>query len=136
MKKKLILSIAIILISGLFVNAQTKFKADLKNSKITWLGKKITGEHSGTIDLSNGEFTINNDMITKANFQIDMTSLKNTDMTDEEYRTKLEGHLKSDDFFGVDKFPKASFVMDKATKIMKGTTFVNGKITIKGVPSR
>jgi polyisoprenoid-binding protein YceI len=133
MKKKLILSIAIILISGLFVNAQTKFKADLKNSKITWLGKKITGEHTGTIDLSSGEFTINNDMITKANFQIDMTSLKNTDMTDEEYRTKLEGHLKSDDFFGVDKFPKASFVMDKATKIMKGTTFVNGKITIKGV---
>lgn len=133
MKTKVLFSVAVFLLAGLYVNAQIKYKADVTNSKITWLGKKITGEHSGTIDLSDGEFTINKDMLTKANFQIDMTSIKNLDLTDEGYKAKLEGHLKSDDFFGVEKFPKATFFLDKAVKIQKGNTFIGGKITIKGV---
>lgn len=132
MKKKIFITTAFIFLATILVNAQTIFKADVAASKITWLGKKVTGEHSGTINLASGEITINKDMLTKADFQIDMNSLKSTDMSDEGYRTKLDGHLKSDDFFGVDKFPKASFVMDKAVKIQKGTTFINGRITIKG----
>lgn len=132
MKKKIFITTAIVLFTGLILNAQTIYKADVANSKITWLGKKVTGEHSGTINLADGEITVNKDMLTKASFIIDMNSLKSTDMSDEGYRAKLDGHLKSDDFFGVEKFPKASFVMDKAVKIQKGTTFVNGKITIKG----
>lgn len=132
MKKKIFITTAFIFLATILVNAQTIFKADVAGSKITWLGKKVTGEHSGTINLASGEITINKDMLTKADFQIDMNSLKSTDMSDEGYRAKLDGHLKSDDFFGVDKFPKASFVMDKAVKIQKGTTFVNGRITIKG----
>ncbi len=132
MKKKIFITTAIVLFTGLFLNAQTIYRADIANSKITWLGKKVTGEHTGTINLADGEITVNKDMLTKASFVIDMNSLKSTDMSDEGYRAKLDGHLKSDDFFGVEKFPKASFVMDKAVKIQKGTTFVNGKITIKG----
>ncbi len=54
-------------------------------------------------------------------------------MTNAEYREKLEGHLKSDDFFGVATYPKSIFVLDKAVKIEKGITLVDGKITIKGV---
>jgi polyisoprenoid-binding protein YceI len=132
MKKNIILSIVIVL-AGLMANAQTKYKADLSNSKITWLGKKITGEHNGTINLSEGEYIVTNNKLSKAVFKIDMKSIKNLDLTDEGYRAKLEGHLKSDDFFGVDKFPTASFVMDKTIIIQKGTTFISGKITIKGI---
>lgn len=132
MKKQILLSLAL-LVAGLFVNAQTMYKADLTNSKITWLGKKITGEHTGTIALAKGEFTISKELISKANFEIDMTSIKDVDLTDDGYKAKLEGHLKSDDFFGVDKFPKATFVLDKAVLILKGNSFVKGKLTIKGV---
>ena len=133
MKKKILLSVALFLVAGLFVNAQTTYKADLTNSKITWVGKKITGEHNGTIALASGEFIVDKDMLSKAKFEIDMNSLKDLDLTDEGYKAKLEGHLKSDDFFGVEKFPKATFVIDKATKIMKGITTIKGKLTIKGV---
>ena len=133
MKKKILLSVALFLVAGLFVNAQTTYKADLTNSKITWIGKKITGEHNGTIALASGEFVVDKDMLSKAKFEIDMNSIKDLDLTDEGYKAKLEGHLKSDDFFGVDKFPKATFVIDKATKIMKGITTIKGKLTIKGV---
>ncbi|NVN95062.1 MAG: YceI family protein [Bacteroidetes bacterium] len=132
MKKNIILSIVIVL-AGLMANAQTKYKADLTNSKITWLGKKITGEHNGTINLSDGEYIVTNNKLSKAVFKIDMKSIKDLDLTDEGYKAKLEGHLKSDDFFGVEKFPTASFVMDKTILIQKGTTFISGNITIKGV---
>src|ERR1035437_4765545 len=101
MKRKVLLSVAMFLLAGLFVNAQTIYKADLTNSKITWIGKKITGEHNGTINLASGEFTVNNDVMSKVSFEIDMKSLKDLDLTDEGYKAKLEGHLKSDDFFGV-----------------------------------
>lgn len=133
MKTKILVSIALFIVTVAGLTAQTVYKADLTNSKLSWLGKKITGEHHGTINLSSGEITVKQDMITKANFQIDMTSIKDVDLTDEGYRAKLEGHLKSDDFFGVEKFPKASFVMDKLVKIQKGNTFITGKLTIRGV---
>jgi polyisoprenoid-binding protein YceI len=132
MNKKTLVTVAIFLLAGLFVNAQT-YKADLTNSKLTWIGKKVTGEHNGTIALASGEFVVENDVIKKATFDIDMKSLKDLDLTDEGYKAKLEGHLKSDDFFGVDKFPKATFVLDKATKLEKGITTIKGKLTIKGV---
>jgi len=133
MKKKILLSVALFLVAGLFVNAQTNYKADLTNSKITWIGKKITGEHNGTIALASGDFVVDKDVLSKAKFEIDMNSIKDLDLTDEGYKAKLEGHLKSDDFFGVEKFPKATFVIDKATKILKGITTIKGKLTIKGV---
>jgi polyisoprenoid-binding protein YceI len=133
MKKTIFLSIAILLSAVLGVNTQTKYKADVANSKINWVGKKVTGEHTGTINLLSGEFTINNGMIEKARFEVDMTSIKNVDLTDESYRTKLEGHLKSDDFFGVVAYPKATFVLDKPVKIEKGITLVKGNMTIKGI---
>ncbi|MEI6851660.1 MAG: YceI family protein [Bacteroidota bacterium] len=133
MKRTLLMTMALILSSIITSQAQTKYKADIAGSKINWVGKKVTGEHTGTINLASGEFTINNGMIEKGKFEVDMTSIKDVDQTDEAYRTKLETHLKSDDFFGVVAYPKATFVIDKPVKIENGITLVDGKITIKGV---
>jgi polyisoprenoid-binding protein YceI len=132
MKKTILMTLAVVLSAIITSQAQTKYKADPAGSKINWLGKKVTGEHSGTINLSSGEFTINNGMIEKGKFEVDMTTIKCVDLTDEGYRTKLEGHLKSDDFFGVATYPKATFVLDKPVKIEKGITLVKGNMTIKG----
>jgi polyisoprenoid-binding protein YceI len=133
MKRTILISALLLLIASYAVNAQTQYKADVSASKIAWLGKKVTGEHTGTINLASGEFTINNGMIEKASFVVDMTSIKDVDQTDEVYKAKLEGHLKSDDFFGVGTYPKSTFVIDKPIKIEKGITMVKGNITIKGI---
>ena len=133
MKKSILLTALIIVSAALTLQSQTKYKADITGSKISWLGKKVTGEHTGTINLASGDFTVNNGMIEKGHFEVDMSTIKDVDLTDETYRTKLETHLKSDDFFGAAAFPKSVFVLDKAVKIENGITIVTGKITIKGV---
>ena len=58
------------------------------------MGKKVTGQHAGTITLSEGTLTSNGKKINGGSFAMDMTSLK-----DEGANTRLEDHLKSDDFF-------------------------------------
>jgi polyisoprenoid-binding protein YceI len=103
---------------------------------LEWNGKKLKGEHNGTIMLSSGEIIINKDAVTGGTFEIDMNSLTDKDLTDPSYKTKLEGHLKSADFFDAQKFPKAKFVITSVTPIKEAkeggyTHTVKGNLTIK-----
>jgi len=115
--------------SGLFAQTQ---KVNTEKSSISWLGKKIGGQHNGLIQIKSGDLELKNDQIVSGNFIIDMTSITNTDLTDEGYNKKLVGHLKSDDFFGIEKFPTATFNITKATKFSDGKASVTGDLTIKG----
>src|SRR5690242_2181247 len=93
----------------------TNYKVDVNKSTIVWLGKKVTGEHTGNIKVKSGVLQHDGKVITGGAFDIDMNSISNTDLTNAEYNQKLVGHLKSDDFFGVDKFPVASFKITSIT---------------------
>ena len=125
-----LLALAITLSSfGLFAQTQ---KVNTEKSSINWLGKKIGGQHEGIIKIKSGTLELKNDQIVSGNFTVDMTSITNTDIKNEVYNKKLVGHLKSDDFFGVEKFPTASLNITKATKFSNGKTSVTGELTIKG----
>ncbi len=106
---------------------------DNKKSKIEWLGKKVTGEHSGTIKVKEGSIVLNGDKIEKGSFIVDMTSIINTDIKSEGSRAKLEGHLKSEDFFGVEKFPSSKFVIVDSEYLSDGNYKIKGDISIKGI---
>ncbi|PCH67772.1 MAG: lipid-binding protein [Bacteroidales bacterium] len=123
----------VILTPGTAFAKKDNLKLNAENSKLEWLGKKVTGEHSGTINVKSGSFVIDEGEIVEGSFVVDMTSIVNTDIEDEGYKTKLEGHLKSDDFFGVEKFPESKFEITKATKMDDGNYKVKGNITIKGI---
>lgn len=100
-------------------------------SKVVWKGYKVTGSHEGTIAIKSGSLTFNENKLTGGEFVIDMTSLSSTDL-EGEYKGKLDGHLKSDDFFGVEKFPTATLVFTKVTASGKNSYNVTGDLTIKG----
>jgi polyisoprenoid-binding protein YceI len=121
----------IILLSSIAVYAQ-KQVVDANKSNIEWLGKKIGGQHNGTIQLKSGELEVKSDKIVSGSFTVDMTTITNTDLKDPGYNQKLVGHLKSDDFFGVEKYPTANFTITKSTKFNNGKATVTGDITIKG----
>jgi polyisoprenoid-binding protein YceI len=120
-----------LLLSGLFLlnaGAQQKLSADTTKTKLLWLGEKVTGQHTGTIKLQSGWISWQDDKIVAGEFNINMASLK-----DSESNERLEGHLKSEDFFGVGKFPFAKLVITGSTPFDKGTGVVDGTLTIKGV---
>lgn len=110
-----------------------KLIIDTDKSTIVWKGEKVTGEHSGTISIKSGSLELKGDKLIGGDFIIDMTSIACTDL-DGEYKGKLEGHLKSDDFFGVRNFPEAGLVIKKATENDKpGSYTIVAELTIKGI---
>jgi len=103
----------------------------IEESSITWKGYKVGGEHTGTIDLKSGSLIFKGRKLTGGNFIIDMTSINTTDLSGD-YKGKLDGHLKSNDFFGVEKFPTATLNITSATG-KAGVYNVKADITIKGI---
>lgn len=100
-------------------------------SKVVWKGYKVTGSHEGTITLESGSLVFDEAKLIGGEFVIDMTTINVTDL-DGEYKGKLEGHLKSDDFFGVEKHPKATLVFKNVKASGKNAYDVTGDLTIKG----
>lgn len=126
--KSVFLALAIIATGSVF--AQKK-AIKTSESTINWVGKKVTGEHSGTLNLSEGYLVFDNNNITGGEFVVDMTSLQVTDLEAGKGKEKLEGHLNSDDFFGVKDHKTAKLVVTKAKKTDKGFK-IAGDLTIKG----
>lgn len=110
---------------------QETYKVNTQKSNIEWTGKKVLGSHTGSIKISGGTVVTNGKAPVSGNFTIDMRSMNNEDL-DAENGGKLMGHLKSDDFFGVDKYPAAQFVATKITAVDGNTVNVTGNLTIKG----
>ncbi|MBP7497411.1 MAG: YceI family protein [Bacteroidales bacterium] len=132
MKSKLFLTVLVLLINTLILNAQN-YKADITKSDLYWKAEKIVGYHEGNISLKAGSLKIEKDKIISGSFTIDMNTIVCTDLKDKEYNDKLTGHLKSSDFFDVAKFNTATFTINKPVDISKAVTEIKGTLTIKGI---
>ncbi|WP_432410021.1 YceI family protein [Rasiella sp. SM2506] len=128
---KSLLIIAVVVAASAFTNPiNMKKKINIKESQIEWKGKKILGSHTGTIQLKDGFLEMDGDNLVGGMFTVDMTTINVTDLEGEN-KGKLEGHLKSGDFFGVENHPTSVLVINSATK--DGNTYaVKANITIKG----
>lgn len=110
---------------------QDQYKADISTSEVHWKGFKPTGDHYGNVKLKNGSFTVKGKKIVGGEFHIDMNTIVDLDMpADNEYNAKLVGHLKSEDFFGVEKHPTAKFKV-VSTENKGDKVLINGELTIK-----
>ncbi|MEE1884031.1 YceI family protein [Pedobacter flavus] len=103
------------------------YSVDTKKSNITWFGKKFSGSHKGTVAIKSGSLTFDNKKLINGTFVADMNSIK-----DDDGSKNLENHLKSDDFFGAQKFPNASFTVKKVAGSGANLN-ITGDLTIKGI---
>ncbi len=108
------------------------FKVNTDKSTIKWEGKKVGGAHDGHILIKEGSLTLKGNQLTEGDFLIDMKSITNTDIESDEYKNKLIGHLKSDDFFAVEKFPTAHLKITKSNPFNNNKAKLTGDLTIKG----
>ena len=120
---------------------------DSDNSSLKWIGEKITtSQHYGSLKFLSGDLSFCNDkdkvgdnpkfnleaaLICSGNFTVDMTSLLVEDLTGSS-KERLESHLKSDDFFSVNKHEKAYLSIENS-KVIDSGFLVNGSLTIKDI---
>ncbi len=124
----ILLFTALFLSVSLTSNAQVKLTADTSKTKLLWLGEKVTGQHAGTIKLRDGWLTWQDNKTVSGEFNIDMSTIEESNNT-----VNLEKHLRSEDFFSVDKFPVATLQITGSDPFDKGTAVVRGNLTIKGI---
>lgn len=84
---------------------------DAKRSHLKWTGRKLTGEHFGQVKFTAGKVTVIGKDIVGGKFDVDMGTIAVDDIKDAKTNTKLRDHLKSEDFFNVQKFPKATLTI-------------------------
>jgi polyisoprenoid-binding protein YceI len=132
------------------------FPVDVAQSKIEWIGTKVSGHHEGTVLLKGGEVLLADGEVEGGNFIMDMTSITVTGPagTSEASNKKLQGHLHSADFFEVNTHPEAKFEITEIKpyagvvkeeendprqqaiskyKVTNPTHLVSGNLTIKGI---
>lgn len=131
MKNLKTLALAFIAIAGTFSTVAQNKKINVEQSKITWVGKKITGQHDGTINFSSGTLVFEGKKLKGGSFEVDMTSITVKDLESGKGKEKLEGHLKAEDFFGVDKFATSN--LEFKTIASKGSDIytITADLTIK-----
>jgi len=111
---------------------------DCAQSSIEWTGRNIIRKHFGTIDISGGEITVKDGDVTAGSITLDMRTIKNCDLQDQEENNLLVCHLKSEDFFDVERFPTAGFELLTCEVLFDATPgssnyFINGELTLKDV---
>ena len=112
-------------------------KINNEESTLKWHAKKVTGEHFGFVKFESGEVLVNGTQLTGGIFNVNMTTIESTDLQGE-YKGKLEGHLKSDDFFSTQKFATAVLKIKSATFIAvakpgEDNYNIVADLTIKGI---
>ncbi|MEM0941695.1 MAG: YceI family protein [Bacteroidota bacterium] len=113
-----------------FSGEKKEATVDIESSTVKWIGKKVTGQHNGTITLQGGKLEMDEGKLVGGLFTIDMASINCEDLSGGS-KGKLENHLKSEDFFGVTKYPTATFVITKVVPQGPGKYKIVGDITIK-----
>lgn len=136
--KKNALSIVMAMVFGFSATATTPIDGEKKEvktgeSKVTWKAYKVTGSHTGTVDLKEGSLLFEEGKLTGGEFVVDMPTLISTDLEGDSNKAKLEGHLKSDDFFGVETHPTSKLVFTQVEASGKNSYKVTGDLTVKGI---
>lgn len=128
------LGLLLVLASGIAFG-QTK---KVVGSDIQWWGYKVAkseaSSHNGKVNLKSGNVVMKNNQVAGGTFVLDMNSINATDVSGE-MQTKLNGHLKTGDFFETEKYPTATFVI---TSVKKNNDkvynyVVSGNLTVKAV---
>jgi len=108
-------------------NAQTTYTVATDASKVEFTGSKKAGYHNGSFALKAGTISIDNGKLTGGKFVIDLASVK------ADAGEKLEGHLKSPDFFDVAKFAEATYEITSVNYTSATTADISGNLSLKGV---
>lgn len=101
---------------------------------IHWEAAKVGGEHNGLVKILDGRLAVKDDRVVDGMIRMAMTSINVLDIEDKEKNLRLVNHLKSEDFFQVEKFPYAIFrVQESNGSLTDDSIVLKGIMNIKGI---
>jgi polyisoprenoid-binding protein YceI len=114
------------------------YHIDTLKSVVEWTGRNINNRHFGRINIAEGKVVMVNGRLMSGSFVLDMTTISNSDLQDDGWRSMLHRHLNSEDFFDVDNFPTVTFTLSGGAPIADTTPGtanmeITGSLTIKDV---
>lgn len=121
--------VALAVLANLSTSAQTKWTVDKGHSNVKFaVTHMVVSEMEGTFKVFDGTLEHNKPDFSdaKVNFSIDVASVN----TDNERR---DGHLKSDDFFNAEKFPKMTFASTSVKVLGNNKYEMAGNLTIRDI---
>jgi polyisoprenoid-binding protein YceI/rhodanese-related sulfurtransferase len=107
-----------------------RYTVDTETSSIEWVGRNPNTHHTGSLRLIEGTMEAGADTIT-GRFTIDLKSMRNTSLEGDELQPVLIAHLLSDDFFWAERFPTATFALERLTPI-SGSHLTTPNYTVEG----
>lgn len=113
-----------------------------EESVLRWEGTKplVSGYiDQGSIDLASGELVVEEGMPQSGEVVIDMESIRAERVGGESVAgsDRLEGHLKSNDFFSVETYPQSTFTITSITPTDETAVYeVTGELIIKGTTNQ
>ena len=113
------------------------YRLDTTASRLEWIGRNLNNRHYGIISITEGALEIRGGLISEGFVTLDMNSIVNRDLQDENYNRMLISHLKSDDFFHVQRYPTATFRLSSSEIIPEAAPgspgqIVTGSLELKG----
>lgn len=111
---------------------------DTTASTVNWKGSKFwgLGKHEGTVRLANGYVILDSGRVVGGRFVVDMRTIEVSDIPLHEPvpRNRLTRHLMDEDFFAVERYPTATFVLRAAQAHEDNDGFrLTGDLTMRGV---
>jgi len=105
---------------------------NITDGQLQWTATKVGGQHQGIVKISGGDISASSGKVSAGTVNIDMSSISVTDLKPGEGKKKLEGHLKTGDFFNTEVHPNATFKLTSSTG-SGSSTRLTGDLTIKGI---
>ena len=94
-----------------------RYAVNPSRSSLEWIGRNLNSTHRGTISIASGHISIIGGTLAEGRVLLDMRSIQNADLQEPMMRQLLESHLKSDDFFDVERFPAAELKLLSARQL-------------------
>jgi polyisoprenoid-binding protein YceI/rhodanese-related sulfurtransferase len=113
-------------------------EVDLAESRVEWVGRNLLNKHYGRIAPKSAKLHFDQGELVGGEFTLDMRAITCQDLAGDPLHDVLISHLMSHDFFDVELYPEARFVIT-ATERVAGATpgapnvAVSGELTLKNV---
>lgn len=113
------------------------FSLNLEESRVEWLGRNLLNKHFGTIALKSGHVTCTDGRLVGGDFVVDMNAMSCSDIDDSKMSQILVNHLKSDDFFDVERHTEARFQIRQVEAVPGATrglpnARISGELSLRG----